>query len=104
LYYTKTGDSSHLSQIDSGGCFGGNDPNAWSKEELRRQVGDKGGPISSVNSLSVDYSTSGFTQNVKISTDKGSFTFSGSDFKEVFNLRAPGAIVIKSSLFNIEKK
>ena len=25
-------------------------------------------------------------------------------FKTVFNLRAPGAIVIKSSLFNIEKK
>jgi peptidoglycan hydrolase-like amidase len=104
LYYAKTGDSSHLSQIDSGGCFGGNDPNAWSKEELRRQVGDKGGPISTVNSFSVDYSTSGFTQNGKVSTDKGSFTFTGSDFKEVFNLRAPGAIVIKSSLFNIEKK
>ena len=104
LYYTKTGDSSHLSQIDSGGCFGGNDPNAWSKEELRRQVTDKGGPISSINSVSVDYSTAGFTQNIKVSTDKGGFTFSGSDFKEVFNLRAPGAVVIKSSLFNIEKK
>lgn len=104
LYYSKTGDSSRLSQIDSGGCFGGNDPNAWSREELRRQVTDKGGPISSINSISVDYSTSGITQNVKISTDKGSFTFSGSDFKEIFNLRAPGAIVIKSSLFNIEKK
>ena len=104
LYYSKTNDYSHLSQIDSGGCFGGNDPDAWSKDELRNQVGGHGGPISSVNSVSIDYSTSGITQTVRVSTDKGDFSFSGDDFKTVFNLRAPGAIVIKSSLFNIEKK
>ncbi|MBU3935247.1 hypothetical protein KJ909_01085 [Patescibacteria group bacterium] len=104
LYYSRTNDYSHLSQIDSGGCFGGNDPDAWSKDELRRQVGSHGGPISSVNSVSIDYSTSGITQTVRVSTDKGDFSFSGDDFKTVFNLRAPGAIVIKSSLFNIEKK
>ena len=104
LYYTKTKDSSHLSQINSGGCFGGNDPDAWSMDELKRQVGDKGGPIGSVNSINVDYSTGGYTQNVNVSTDKGSFTFNGDDFKEIFVLRAPGAITIKSALFNIEKK
>ena len=104
IYYSKTKDYSHLSQIDSGGCFGGNDPSAWSKDELARQVGSHGGPISSVNSVSVNYSTGGYTQEVTISTDKGNFTFSGDDFKTVFNLRAPGAIVIKSALFNIEKK
>lgn len=102
LYYDKTGDSGHLSQVQN--CIGSCDSSAWSKDELRRQVGDKGGPISSVNSVSVDYSTSGVTKNVRISTDKGEFTFSASNFKTVFNLRSPGAIVIKSDLFNIEKK
>ncbi len=104
LYYSKTNDYSHLSQIDAGGCFGGNDPDAWSREELGRQVGSHGGPISSVNSITVDYSTGGYTQNVRVSTDKGDFTFSAVDFKTVFNLRSPGAIVLKSALFNIEKK
>lgn len=102
LYYDKTGDSSHLSQIQN--CIGSCDGSAWSKDELRRQVGDKGGPISSVNSISVDYSTGGVTKNVRLSTDKGEFTFSASNFKTAFNLRSPGAIVIKSDLFNIEKK
>ena len=102
LYFDKTDDSSHLSQIEN--CIGSCDSNAWSRDELRRQVGDKGGPVSSVNSVSVDYSTGGITKNVRVSTDKGDFTFSASDFKTAFNLRAPGAIVIKSDLFNIEKK
>lgn len=102
LYFDKTDDSSHLSQIEN--CIGACDGNAWSRDELRRQVGDKGGPVSSVNSVSVDYSTGGVTRNVRVSTDKGDFTFSASDFKTGFNLRAPGAIVIKSDLFNIEKK
>ena len=102
LYYSKANDYGHLSQTQN--CIGSCDGNAWSKDELRRQVSDKGGPVSSVNSISVDYSTGGYTQNVKISTDKGSFTFSGEMFKTIFNLRSPGAIVIKSGLFNIEKK
>ena len=102
LYYDKTGDSSHLSQIQN--CIGSCDANAWSKDELRRQVGDKNGPVSVINSISVDYSTGGVTKNVRVSTDKGDFTFSASTFKTGFNLRSPGAIVIKSDLFNIEKK
>ena len=102
LYYSKANDYGHLSQVQD--CIGSCDGNAWSKDELRRQVGDKGGPISSINSISVDYSTGGFTKNVKVSTDKGEFTFSGEMFKTIFNLRAPGAIVIKSGLFNLVKK
>jgi len=102
LYYSKTSDYSRLSQIQN--CIGSCDSDAWSRDELRRQVGDKGGPIGSINSIGVDYSTAGYTQNVRISTDKGDFTFSGEMFKTIFNLRSPGAIVIKSGLFNIEKK
>ena len=102
LYYDKTGDSGHLSQIQN--CIGSCDGASWSRDELRRQVADKGGPISSVSSISVDYSTGGVTKNVRVATDKGDFTFSAGNFKTAFNLRAPGAIVIKSDLFNIEKK
>jgi len=102
LYYSKTNDSSHLSQNQN--CIGSCDPNAWSRDELRRQVSDKGGPISTVNSVSVDYSTGGYTQTVRVSTDKGDFNFSGDAFKQIFTLRAPGAITAKSTLFNIEKK
>jgi peptidoglycan hydrolase CwlO-like protein len=104
LFYSKTKDSTHLSQENNGGCFGGKDPDAWSRDELRRQVQDKGGPVSSISSVSVDYSTAGSTKNVHVSTDKGDFNFNGDEFKEIFTLRAPGAITLKSSLFNIEKK
>lgn len=103
IYFLKTHDSSHLSQIDTGGCWS-KDPNSWSQDELSRQVGDKGGPVSAVNSITVDYSTGGYTQTVHVSTDKGNFDFNGGDFQNVFNLRAPGALTAKSSLFNIEKK
>lgn len=102
LYYSKTKDSGHLSQIQN--CIGSCDPDAWSRDEMKRQVGDKGGPISSVNSINVDYSTGGYTQAVRVSTDKGDFNFNGAEFKEIFTLRAPGAITAKSTLFNIEKK
>jgi len=103
VYYDKTGDSSHLSQYDTGGCFT-KDSDAWSRDELSRQMNDKGGAVSSVNSVSVDYSTGGVTQKVRVSTDKGDFTFDGDDFKEIFTLRAPGGISAKSSLFNVIKK
>jgi len=104
LYYSKNKDFSHLSQINSGGCFGGNDPNAWSEQELARQVSSHGGPISAIHSIHVNYSTAGYTSQVRVETDNGGFTFDAGDFKKIFILRAPGAITIKSSLFNIEKK
>lgn len=102
LYYQKTGDSSHLSQNQN--CIGSCDSSAWSRDELRRQLNDKGGAVSSVNSVTVDYSTAGITKNVRLSTNIGDLNFPGEDFKTIFTLRAPGALALKSSLFNIEKK
>ncbi len=102
LYNSKTNDTSHLSQVQN--CIGSCDGNAWSVDELKRQVSDKGGPVSAVNSVSVTYSTGGITKSVHVSTDKGEFDFDAVMFKDTFNLRSPGAIVIKSGLFNIEKK
>jgi len=101
LVYSKdNGTVSHLSQTDS--CLA-NIPDTWSKDQLKNEAAKFGGPISSVNNVSVEYSSAGYTQNVKVSTDKGEFTFSGEDFKQIFNLRAPGAIHLKSLLFNVVK-
>ena len=60
--------------------------------------------VSEVKNISVSYSANGQTSEVKVGTNNGDYTFSGGDFKDIFNIRAPGAIQIKSALFNIEKK
>jgi peptidoglycan hydrolase CwlO-like protein len=61
------------------------------------------GGYSSVSSVSVVYNNNGSTQTVNVSTNKGSVSIPGEELKKAFNLRAPGYIGIKSSLFNIEK-
>lgn len=88
----KGGDKSRISPVD---CWGGN---PYSMSELRGIGG-----FTSVSSVSVVYGNDGATLNVSFETNKGTESISGSAFKEAFNLRAPGYIGLKSSLFNIEK-
>jgi peptidoglycan hydrolase CwlO-like protein len=88
------GDVSRVSPVDTG-CWGGN---PYSQGELASIGG-----YTSVNSVSVVYGNDGSTQTVSFSTNKGSATLSGAELKKAFNLRAPGYIGIKSSLFNVEK-
>jgi peptidoglycan hydrolase CwlO-like protein len=90
----KGGDSSRISPVDTN-CWGGN---PYSISELQGIGG-----FTSVSSVSVVYGNDGSTLNVTFSTNKGNQTISGSKFKEAFNLRAPGYIGLKSSLFNVEK-
>lgn len=90
----KGGDVGRISPIDTS-CWGGN---PYSVGELAGIGG-----YSSVSSVSVVYSNDGSTQSVNFSTNKGGVSLSGGALKEAFNLRAPGYIGIKSSLFNIEK-
>lgn len=84
--------------------IGGTGGNPFSISELKDKAGSNGGAVTSVSSISVTYSTSGETANLKFSTNKGDMTISGSEFKETFNLRAPGYISIRSPLYNIERK
>lgn len=80
-------------------CWGGN---PYSFEELRSK---SDGP-SKVTNVSVSQGN-GSTSQVIFETDKGTITLSGSDFKNAFNLRAPGYLSIPQSsfsFFNIEKK
>ena len=65
---------------------------------------DKGGAVTAINSISVDYSTGGYVKQVRISTNQGEVAVEGEVFKQIFTLRAPGAISVKSALFNIERK
>src|SRR3990172_5420180 len=92
VLYQGGGDASRVSPVD---CWGGN---PYSMSELKNIGG-----YNSVSGVSVIYSNSGLTQIVTFSTNQGSVSISGGELKKAVNLRAPGYIGLKSSLFNIEK-
>jgi peptidoglycan hydrolase CwlO-like protein len=94
VLYKGGGEVGRISPADTS-CWGGN---PYSKSDLAGIGG-----YTSVNSVSVVYSSSGSTQSVTFGTNKGSVSMSGEELKKAFNLRAPGYVGIKSSLFNIEK-
>lgn len=104
VYSNDQGTLPYLSQIDSGGCWGGVDPNTWSAEKVREETNRFGGPITSISAVNIDYSTEGYVSQIRFQTNRGTVSISGEDFKQIFTLRAPGALHLKSMLFNIEKK
>lgn len=94
VLYKGGGDASRVSPLDTS-CWGGN---PYSTGDLASIGG-----YNSVSGVSVVYSNNGNTQTVTFSTNKGSITIDGEEFKRAFNLRAPGYVGLKSSLFNVEK-
>lgn len=94
VLYGGGGDTSRVTPLDTS-CWGGN---PYSKSDLASIGGYTG-----VSGASVVYSNSGSTMTVTFSTNKGSVSVNGEEFKKAFNLRAPGYIGLKSTLFNIEK-
>ncbi len=99
VVYTGGGDASGILPTDN--CLGSA---GWSKEQMASAADAHGGKVSSVSGVSVDHASNGVTSQVRVATNRGSITFDGQQFYKVFNLRAPGAISLKSGLFNIEKK
>ena len=89
-----------INQCPIGGATG----NPYSFDELRNKADGLGGAFTSVSSVSVTYSNDGFTSSVSFNTNKGTVSISGSEFKQAFNLRAPGYIAVRSPLFNVEKR
>lgn len=90
----RNGNDSRVSSTSTS-CWGGN---PYSYSELKQ----KGG-VSSVSSVSVSQGN-GVTTNVNIN---GSINLTGDEFKQAFNLRAPGYLMIPQkgfAFFNIEKK
>lgn len=104
IYKNDSGSVSHLSSLDAKSCFGKDIADTWDRGKVRDESSKYGGGITNVSNVSVIYADSGQTQQVNFETNKGSKSFSGEDFKYIFNLRAPGAIGLKSSLFNLVKK
>lgn len=88
------GDASRVTPVDTS-CWGGN---PYSINELQSIGG-----VTGVSGASITYGNDGATLQVSFSTNKGSINIRGDEFKKAFNLRAPGYIGLKSSLFNIEK-
>lgn len=102
LIQNKSGvDNGRITPITTS-CWGGNPYTIGEARDLANSVG--GGAVTSVSSVSVTYSNDGTTANISFATNRGSVSLSGSDFKQIFNLRAPGYISIKSPLYNIERK
>lgn len=94
VLYQGGGDVSRISPIDTN-CWGGN---PYSRGDLQGIGG-----FTSVSDASVIYGNDGSTISVTFTTNKGGVSINGSEFKRAFNLRAPGYIGLKSSLFNIVK-
>lgn len=83
---------------------GGVSGNPYSLGEMREKANTLGGAFTSASSVSITYNSGGFTDTVILQTNRGEVRIPGSEFKETFNLRAPGYISIRSPLFNIERK
>ncbi len=97
------GDISGVFPEDVRSCWGGSD-NPWSKSRMAEEADKYGGRVTSVSAVRVEHDRSGVTGRVILTTNRGEVAISGANFKKGFNLRAPGALALKSGLFNIEKK
>ncbi len=84
--------------------IGGSGGNPYSMSDLAQIADNYGGRFSSILGASVSYTSNGTTGQVNIETNKGTISISGGEFKQIFNLRAPGYISIRNVLFNVEKK
>lgn len=78
----------------------------WNQDKVKQELRSRGqNPFNSIDngSVSADFS-SGRVNTVSFSGDAGNISFSLSEFKDWFNLRAPANIQIVGPLFNIEKR
>lgn len=101
LVQGKDVDSGRITPVTTS-CWGGNPYSIVELADLANQKA--GGAATSISSVSVTYSENGTTASVSFETNRGAISISGSDFKTIFNLRAPGYISIRSPLYNIERK
>ena len=98
---SSTGD--HLYQMDKSHPYGGE---VWSEDRVKQELRSRGiSPYNSISdvTISADFG-SGSTSSVSLSGDVGTASFSGSEFKNWFNLRAPANIQIVGPLYNVERR
>lgn len=99
-------DTSRILPVTIGSCkVGGQSGDPYSMSDLRSKLTN---PVTSITGKPVlTNDGSGNTTNVRFITNRGEINISGSQFKEVFNTRAPGYISIPQkgfAFFNIERK
>lgn len=101
-------DTNRIQPVTINDCtIGGSGGNPYSISELRDKANNSGGAVTSISSVSVSHNNSGLTSSVTLETNRGSITIPGSEFKDTFNLRAPGYLRVPQSsfaFFNIEHK
>ncbi len=97
------GTKEHLYQPDKPNPAG---TDTWDAGRVRQELINRGGsPFTNISNavVSADFGN-GKTSSINFSGNAGSQSFSGSDFKTYFNLRAPATIQIVGPLYNIERK
>jgi len=103
LAKADSGAADHLYQTDKPHPYGGE---VWNEDKVKTELRSRNlTPYNNINSVSIsaDFG-SGTTTTVSVSGDAGSQSFSGSEFKNYFNLRAPANIQIVGPLYNVERK
>ena len=103
LARADSGTKEKLYQTDKPHPFGGE---VWNEERVKSELRARNiTPYNSVSSVNVgvDFG-SGRTTSISVSGDAGSTSFSGSEFKDWFNLRAPANIQIVGPLYNVEQR
>lgn len=92
-----------LYQTDKPHPYGGE---VWNEERVKSELRARNiTPQNSISGVTVSADL-GFGQitTVSLSGDAGTFSFSGAEFKDWFNLRAPANIQIVGPLYNIERQ
>lgn len=90
----------HLYQTDKPHPYDGE---IWDEGRVRQELQNRGGsPLTNVSSASISGVDWGSGLTTQVTVDGR--TFSGNEFRDWFNLRAPANIQIVGPLFNIERK
>ncbi len=103
LVKSDSSSAEHLYQVDKSNPAG---VETYDEAKVKQELRNKGlTPYNNVSSISVsaDFGA-GRVTSVNISGDGGSQSFTGADFKNRFNLRAPGNLQIVGPLFNVEQR
>jgi len=104
LAQKDSGTVNHLYQTDKDTNPNPAGTDTWGVDRVRQELQNRGiTPYNSISnvSISADFG-SGKVTTVSVSGDAGSNSFSGNDFKNYFNLRAPANIQIVGPLYNVE--
>ena len=79
-------------------CWGGN---PYSMDAMSEKAKDYDEQYTSVSSdVDVEISNGGYTSKVIFQTNRGRVEISGTEFKSVFNLRAPGYVSIRNKIYD----